>query len=179
MKKKITMIAIMLLFISSVMTVEAKENQKENNLSAWKDAAIEYIQKANPEKVKKMFSFVEEKIDEGKWNSTEGIEEALEEGEEEFQVTLTKSQKEKILGVVEKIKKSNIDPKQLVKQVKDIYEEYGEKIANSSKEEVENMKDEIVEKIEEAVKESVKKSVTVYFTNVVNRVKGFLKGFAK
>ena len=43
--------------------------------------------------MQKIINFIGEKIEEGKWESEKGVEEAIAEGEKEFGATLTEEQK--------------------------------------------------------------------------------------
>ncbi|MBQ3538174.1 MAG: DUF1002 domain-containing protein, partial [Clostridia bacterium] len=86
------------------------------------------------------------------------IQNAIEEGEEKFQVALTEEEKQKILDVMHKIKELGLDPEKLLDQAKDLYNKFG---------------DELIGNAEQAVKQSFKDSVSDFFTDFGNRIKDF------
>ena len=107
---------------------EIKGVESEESLSALVGNMEELIGNVKQEDAKKIFDFINEKIEEGKWDSEKGIGEAIAEGEKEFNVTLTKEQKDMILSVISKIKKLGITPEYVMEQAEKIYEkEKGEK----------------------------------------------------
>lgn len=151
---------------------EVKGVKSDESISSLKDNLNELIENVKPEDAKRILSFVEEKVEEGKWESEAGIKEAITEGEEEFGVTLTEEQKEMILSVISKIKKLGIAPEYILEQAQEIYEKYGEEL----KEEASEAGKEIVEETQNKIKEEVNKSLTDYFSNMVSSVKSFFKG---
>lgn len=151
---------------------EVKGTKNEESLSSLNESLEEFTKNVKLEDAKKIFNFISEKIEEGKWESEEGIKEAIAEGEKKFDVTLTKEQKEKILSAVAKIKKMGISPDCLLKEAEKIYEKYGQEL----KEELEEEKDKVIEETQNKIKEEVNKSVSNYFSDMVNNVKSFFKG---
>ncbi len=155
------------LFIDEVRGVQSDES-----ISSLKDSVNELIENVKPEDAKKILNFIDEKIEEGKWESQKGIEEVIIEGEKEFGVTLTKEQKDMILSVVSKIKKLGIAPEYIIEQAEKIYEKYGEDL----KEEISENGKKITEETQNKIKEEVNKSLTDYFSDMVSSVKSFFKG---
>ena len=192
MKKRIGLLALTLGLMLSGMNVQAVEKdntlnlnkyvdlfldevkgeQSDESISALKDSLNELIENIEPEDAKKILNFVDEKIAEGKWESKEGIEEAIAEGEKEFGVTLTEEQKEMILSAISKIKKLGIAPEYIMEQAEKIYEKYGEEL----KENISESSKEIVEETQNKIKEEVNRSLTDYFSDMVSSVKIFFKG---
>ena len=154
---------------------EVKGVQSEESISSLKDSVGELVKNIRPEDAKRIINFINEKIDEGKWETKEGIDEAIAEGEKEFNVTLTKEQKDMILSVVEKIKKPGIAPEYIMEQATKIYEKYGADL----KEEISESSQEMVEETQNRLKEEIDKSITDYFSDMVNNVKLFFKGIFK
>ena len=151
---------------------EVKGVQSEESISSLKESVDELIENVKPEDAKRIINFINEKIDEGKWDSDEGIKEAIAEGEKEFKVNLTKEQKEMILSVVAKIKKLGIAPEYIMEQAAEIYEKYGEEL----KEDISKSSQQIVEETQNKIKEEIDKSITDYFSDMVSSVKSFFKG---
>ncbi len=151
---------------------EVKGVQGGESVSELKDSMNELIENVSPEDAKKILNFIGEKIEEGKWESEEGINDAIAEGEREFGVTLTEKQKNMILSVISKIKKLGIAPEYMIEQAEKIYEKYGEELKND----VSEKGKEIVEETQNKIKEEVNKSLTDYFSDMVSSVKSFFKG---
>lgn len=192
MKKRVSLLLLtMLLFLSgiNVQAVEKKNTnmvnkyvtfflnevkgtKNEESVLSLKNSLEQFIKNVKPEEAKKILNFISEKIDEGKWESEEGIKEIIAEGEKEFDVTLTKEQKDKIISVIKKIKKLGISPESLLEQIEELYEKYGGEL----KEEIREEKDKIIEETQNKIKEEVNKSVSNYFSDMVNNVKSFFKG---
>ena len=192
MKKRIGILVLTLCLMLSGINIQAAEKdstkivskyfnifldevrgvQSDESISSLKDSMIELIEDVRPEDAKKILNFIEEKLEEGKWDSPEGIEETIAEGEKEFGVTLTKEQKEMILSVVSKIKKLGITPEYIIEQAEKIYEKYGEELKND----VSEKGKEIVEETQNKIKEEVNKSLTDYFSDMVSSVKSFFRG---
>lgn len=192
MKKRISLLVLSLTLCLSGMNVQAAEknntqtlgnyfnlfldevkgNQSKESVSSLKESIDQLIEDVNPEDAKKILDFIEKKIKEGKWESEKGIEEAIAEGEKEFDVTLTKEQKDMILSVIAKIKKLGIKPEFVVEQADKIYEKYGEEIKN----EVSEKGKEMVKETQNKIKEEVSRSLADYFSDMVSNVKSFFKG---
>ena len=156
----------------SLFLDEVKGVQNEDSFGELKDSISELVKTIKPEDANKILQFVEKKIENGNWETEQGIKDAIVEGEKEFGVTLTKEQKELILSVIEKIKSLGIDPEYLVKQAENIYEKYSEEL----KEDVSEKGKEIMEETQNKIKEEVNKSLTDYFSDMVKSVKTFFKG---
>lgn len=118
----------------------------------------EIAQGENSETVEELIAFIKGKLATGELETEEDIEEAIEEGEEKFNVSLTEEEKEKILQVMQKIKELGLDPEKLLNQAQDLYKQFG---------------DELFENAEEAVKQSVQNSVKGFFKDMGNRLKSF------
>lgn len=156
----------------SLLLDEVKGVQNEESVSSLKDSIDELIKDIKPEDAKKILKFVEKKIEDGNWETEQGIKDAIAEGEKEFGVTLTKKQMELILSVAEKIKSLGLDPKFLVNQAENIYEKYSAEI----KDDISEKGKEIVEETHNKIKEEVNKSLTDYFSDMFINVKTFFKG---
>ena len=190
MRKRLGILVLALCLLFPQITVNAKESAnglsgyvnllmskvKGNNggesLSSLEDSLEEVIQNIKPEDAKKILDFVSEKIQDGSWESKQGIENAIKEAEQKFDVTLTEEHKELVFSVAEKVKKLGIDPQFLVDQAEDIYKKYSKEI----KDEVNQKTEEIVEEVQKKVKEEITRSLTDYVSDMVANIKSFIKG---
>lgn len=112
----------------------------------------------NNEEIEELIAFIKAKLASGELATDQDIAEAIKEGEEKFQVTLTDEEKEKILQVMNKIKELGLDPEKLLDQAKDLYEQFG---------------DELIDNAQEAIKQSFKESISGFFTDMGDTVKNF------
>ncbi len=196
MKKRLSILMLVLCLLFSQITVNAQEKEAANgltgyvnlllaktksgnddkSLSSLKDSLEDAIQNIKPEDAQKILDFVSEKIQDGSWETKQGIESAIKEAEQKFDVTLTKEQKELAFSVAEKVKSLGIDPQFLVDQAEEIYEKYSGEI----KDEVSKKGQQIAEEVQEKVKEEISRSLTDYVSDMVKNVKSFFRGiFAK
>lgn len=112
----------------------------------------------NSEEVEELIAFIKAKLAAGELTTDQDIQEAIKEGEEKFQVSLSEEDKEKILAVMHKIKDLGLDPEKLLDQAKDLYNKFGDELINNA---------------EEAIKESFKESISNFFTDMGSTVKNF------
>lgn len=165
--KRFFVLSVMLLMLFSMgITVHAGgsgDNEQSADVISWlKENTSEEQQELISELLEapdEVIAFVKEKLETGELETREDIEEAIQEGEEKFDVSLTEEDKEKIRQVVQKIKELGIDPEKLLDQAQDMCQQVG---------------DEMVDNAEEAVKQSVENSIAGFFQDMGNRLKGLL-----
>ena len=114
----------------------------------------------NSEGVEELIAFIKAKLATGELTTDQDIQEAIKEGEEKFNVSLSEEDKEKILAVMRKIKELGLDPEKLLDQAKDLYNKFGDELINNA---------------EEVIKESFKESISYFFTDMGSTVKNFFK----
>ena len=105
----------------NLLLAKTKGGNGEESMSSLEDTLEEVVQNIKPEDAQKILDFASEKIKDGSLDTKQGIENAIKEAEEKFGVTLTKTQKDLVFSVVEKVKKLGIDPQFLVDQAEEIY----------------------------------------------------------
>ena len=192
MKKRVSLLMLSITLLLSGMNVQAAEKNsfgsmgkyfnffvneimgksQDESLTSLIDSAEELMKDVKPEDAKKLIDFVEKQIQNGKWESEEGIREAISQGEKEFNVTLTDNQKNQILSIIEKIKQLGISPEFILEQAEKLFEKYGKEL----KEEASNAGKEILEETKDKIQEEVKKSFVNYLSDMVQSVKLFFKG---
>lgn len=164
--KKIRMLLVMFsLFLIMGITVHANgagEKEQSADVIDWlKENVSDEQQEVITELMKssdEVIEFIRQKLESGELVTEDDIEEAIQEGEEKFDVSLTEEDKEKIRKVAQKVKELGIDPEKLLDQAQDLSEQFG---------------DELVDNAGEVVKQSVEKSVTGFFEDMGNRIRGF------
>ncbi len=145
--------------VSAALGVDLSDLQIDKVLELVGVSKEELEENMDSEDVEELIAFVKEKLAAGELDTDEEIKEAIKEGEDKFQVTLTEEEKAKILKVVRKINELGMEPEQLLEQAKDVYKKIGNDLKVSA---------------EETVKETVKNSVSDYFTDFGNRIKEFV-----
>ena len=148
MKKRLSILMLAVCLLFSQITVNAQEKEVSKGLSGYvnlllaktksgndnkslsslKDSLEDAIQNIKPEDAQKILDFVSEKIQDGSWETKQGIESAIKEAEKQFDVTLTKEQKDLVFSVAQKVKNLGIDPQFLVDQAEEIYKKYSNEI---------------------------------------------------
>ena len=154
MKKIIVMFAALVFLFGAGITVQAESKEGTAVVSD----LLELVKDRSSEEVDELIEFIKEKLAAGDLATDQDIQNAIEEGEEKFQVALTEEEKQKILDVMHKIKELGLDPEKLLDQAKDLYNKFG---------------DELIGNAEQAVKQSFKDSVSDFFTDFGNRIKDF------
>ena len=195
MKKRLSILMLAICLLFSQITVNAQEKEVSKGLSGYvnlllaktksgndnkslsslKDSLEDAIQNIKPEDAQKILDFVSEKIQDGSWETKQGIESAIKEAEKQFDVTLTKEQKDLVFSVAQKVKNLGIDPQFLVDQAEEIYKKY----SNEIKDEVSKKGQKIAEEVQEKVKEEISRSLTDYVSDMVKNVKSFFRGIFK
>ena len=153
MIKKMLLLIMSLLFVMG-FSITASAAPAEDVISELKGL----LEGQSSEEIDEMISFIKEKLAAGELSSDEDIQDAIKEGEEKFDVSLTEEDKEKVLQVIQKVKDLGLDPEKLLDQAKDLYDKFG---------------DELVDNAEEVIKDSFKESISNFFTDLGSTVKNF------
>lgn len=176
MKIKISYLMLLIafgifIFGKNTMVLEAKE--KETKIEAVTKDMGSLLKELDGEEMEHLLSFAREQVEKGNWETEEGIDKAIAEGEKEFKVTLSKEEKEKIHSIVKKIKDMKLAPEFILEQAEKIYNKYGEELTKNATE----AGNKIMEETKEKIQEEVKKSVKSYFSDMVGKVRVFFKDF--
>ena len=120
------------------------------------------VENIDNKKVENLIAFVKGKIAIGNIENAEDILNAIQDGEQEFNITLTEEQKRQLIKLMEKIDNLGLSPEQLLEQAKDFYKKYGSELLSNA---------------QETVKESVSKSISDYFSDMLERIKRLFHNF--
>ena len=123
------------------------------------------------EQADRIIGFIIEKISSGALDSEEAVQEAIAEGEEKFQITLTEKEKENIITVVNTVNSWEFDTDELAEKAKELYEKYGTGLLENPE-----------QAVREAAKDEAKgfmKSVGDFFVNAGKEVATFFKDGAE
>ena len=118
----------------------------------------------NSEEVEQLVAYIKAKMAAGELETDDDIRNAINEGQNKFNVTLTDDEVNKIIDVMHKIKALGLDPQVLLNQAQDLYKKFGNDIVNHT---------------EDIIKQSVSDSVKSYFSQLTDRVKNFFTSLIK
>lgn len=115
------------------------------------------------EQADQIVGFIIEKISSGSLTDEAAAREAIAEGEEKFQVTLTEEDKENIIKIVNTVNSWDFDAEELAAKAKDLYDKYGT---------------DLLQNPEQAMKEAAEDSVKGFFKGVGELCVNVGKGIA-
>lgn len=125
----LALILSVLLFAASGQ--EAFASQEQTAESGWEESLMDKA--LTKEQADEIFEFIIQKIADGGLDDEEAVRAAIEEGEEQFQISLTDEEKEKIVQVVEQVNAWGLDTEELAKKAQSLYEEYGTELLEDPK----------------------------------------------
>ena len=168
MKKRILALGLAVMLAFSGMTAYASEDGVKDSvdisgmLDEVKDKISGALEKVDEGTAREMFSFVKEKISGGALKTEEGLEQAIEEGESKFGVTIDKADAKRVVDTMEKLEDMGFSGEYVIEKAQSLYEEYGADFVEHA--------DEV---ISGAVKNAVSTAVNSFFKNLWESAKGF------
>ena len=90
-----------------------------------KDRLSEAFEDLDKETAEEIFSFVKEKISEGALTSEEGLQKAIQEGEEKFDVAIDPEAARQVVDTMEKLEELGFSSELIVDKTADLYQQYG------------------------------------------------------
>lgn len=172
-KKRIWIIISVFLLVLIVFPMNSYAKEEEKKVENITEEMADLLKSMEDSEIKRLLDFAKEQVAKGNWETKEGIDRAIQEGEEEFNISLKEEEKEKIHNIVNKIKELKIAPEFILEQAEKIYKKYGKELTDNAK----KAGEEILEETKEKIQEEIKKSVKDYFSDMVGKVRTFLKGF--
>lgn len=113
------------------------------------------------DEIEELIAYVKAKIAAGELTTEQDIRDAIGEGIEKFGVTLSASEIDQMVALMNKINELGLDPEMLLNQAKDLYDKYG---------------NDLFENPDQAIKGILKNSVGSFFTKMGDSIVEFLKG---
>ena len=95
MKKIIFTLILTAAFMLFWPNVESQAKEKEGSIESVTNDLGNLLKEADSDEIKKLLDFAKQQIEKGNWETEQGIDNAIKEGEKEFGVTLTKEEKER------------------------------------------------------------------------------------
>lgn len=127
------------------------------------------------EQADQIVNYIIEQIAAGALRSEEAVKEAIAEGEEKFQITLTEEEKNNIIEVVNTINSWEMDTDGLAGKAEELYEKYGAEL-------LENPEQAIAEAAKDAAKKGANgflEGVGDFFVGIGKGVKSFFQDAAE
>lgn len=165
MKRKIV-IAVLLVFFtagafpagvraSEAGTVQGVLDQLKQQLSAAFDGM-------DQETAGEVFDFLKDQAADGNLSSGEGIQKAIDEGQEKFGVTISEADAKELVDTMEKLEDLGFSAEYVVDKAGSLYDEYGADFVDHA--------DELVKG---AVKNAASNAVSSFWQNLKNSIKKF------
>ncbi len=155
-----------------VQAADAESNKAEVDiaemLSGAKEQIAEALDQIDKEQAEEIFDFIKEKISDGSLKTEEGLDKAIEEGEEKFDITVDKATAQQVVETMEKLEEMGFSGEEMMEKAKGLYEEYGADFIEHSN-----------EVVADVVKDAVSKSVGSFFENVRSNIKDFFRNVFK
>lgn len=166
MKKKISVIlfAVMALLLMMPSAVHASSQDAADFVDQVKQQLSAAFEDMDDATAKEVFSFLKEKVGEGTLSSEEGLQEAIREGEEKFDVEISKEDAEKLVETMEKLEDMGFSAEYIVGKAESMYQEYGADFVNH-----------VDEVITGAVKNAASNAISGFFGGLKESIKNFFK----
>ncbi|MDO4463385.1 MAG: DUF1002 domain-containing protein [Bacillota bacterium] len=161
----VSLTLVLLLPISSAAAGKTAETQDASDLigqiKQQLEAAFEHV---DEETIGEVISFVKEKVQEGKLDSPEEIQSAIEEGEEKFQVEINEEAAQKLVQTMEKLEQMGFSAEYIIEKAEGLYKEYGADFV-----------DHVDEVVTGAVKNAAENVINNFFEGFKNSIKSFFQ----
>lgn len=127
-----------------------------------KQKLSDVFEEVDEETANEVFSFLKEQVKDGNLSSREGLENAIEEGESKFGVTISREDAGELVATMEKLENLGFSAEYIIDKTQGLYEEYGTDFV-----------DHVDEVVSGAVKNAASNAVGSFFSNLKNSVKNF------
>ena len=128
------------------------------------------------EDIQALMKWLKEKVDSGELDISDetSVRTAIEAGEEEFGVSFTDKEKDKIVSVLSKLNAIGLSGDKLLEQAEKLFDKYGNEILDQTEETIQDAVEDANEAIDEAAKEVAKDAAKSFLQRMKESVKGFL-----
>lgn len=130
------------------------------------------------EDIQALMKWLKEKVDNGELDISDeaSVRAAIEAGEEEFGVSFTEKEKDKIVSVLSKLNTIGLSGDKLLGEAEKLFEKYGSGILDQTEEAIQDAVEDANEAIDEAAKEVARDTAKSFLRKMKETVQGF---FAK
>lgn len=165
MKRKI-IIAVFCVFLTAGMipagAYASGANEDAGVLDQIKQQLSDAFDDLDQETADQVFDFLKDQAADGNLNSGEGIQKAIDEGQEKFGVTIEEADAKALVNTMEKLEDMGFSAEYVVEKAGSLYEEYGADFVDHA--------DELVKG---AVKNAATNAANSFWQNLKNSIKGF------
>ena len=173
----VTLLLVLILGMAGYVVVLGQRYtaQKESNTVDYSAAVGEMtgqlgqlVKSVDADDANSFLDFLKEKADSGQLDSTEGLQSAIQEGQEQFGVEISEDNAQKIVDTVNKLEDYGISPDVVVDEAKELYEKYGEDCVDHVNEAVTNAVKDAAADAAEGFADYMKESVTDTIQGIFN-----------
>lgn len=167
MKRKIIIAALFVFLTAGIVPAGAYAsgtNEDQGVLDQIKQQLSGVFEDMDQETAGQVFDFLKDQAADGNLSSGEGIQKAIDEGQEKFGVTIDEADAEKLVNTMEKLEDMGFSAEYVVEKAGSLYEEYGADFVDHA--------DELVKG---AVKNAASNAASSFWQNLKNSVKNFFK----
>ena len=127
------------------------------------------------EDIQVLMKWLKEKVDNGELDISDetSVRAAIEAGEEEFGVSFTEKEKDKIVSVLSKLNAIGLGGDKLLEEAEKLFEKYGSGILEQTEEAIQDAVEDANEAIDEAAKEVARDAAKSFWQKMKESVKGF------
>lgn len=127
------------------------------------------------EDIQELMKWLKEKVNSGELDIGDeaSVRAAIDAGEEEFGVSLTEKEKDKIVSVLSKLNDIGLSGDRLLGEAEKLVEKYGSGILDQTEEAIQDAVEDANEAIDEAAKEVAKDAAKSFLQRMKETVKGF------
>lgn len=165
MKRKI-IIAVLIIFLTAGMIptgVYASETSEDQGvLDQIKQQLSGIFEDMDQETADQVFDFLKDQAADGNLSSGEGIQKAIDEGQEKFGVTIGEADAKALVNTMEKLEDMGFSAEYVVEKAESLYDDYGADFVDHA--------DELVKG---AVKNAASNAVNSFWQNLKNAIKNF------
>lgn len=165
MKRKIT-IAVLFVFLTAGMipvgAYASETSEDQGVLDQIKQQLSGVFEDMDQETADEVFDFLKDQAADGNLSSGEGIQKAIDEGQEKFGVTIEEADAKALVNTMEKLEDMGFSAEYVVEKAGSLYEEYGAEFVDHA--------DELVKG---AVKNAASNAVNSFWQNIKNSIKNF------
>lgn len=167
------MLTISIMMFTWVIPVQANDELQSTEditglIQDYQGTIDELVGNMDESTVSEAFSFLEEKVADGSFESEEGLREAIAEGQERFGFEISEEQARDVLGMVTALEDMGFDSESIINNIESMYNEYGSDITEHTEEIV-------VEAVKESAGTIIKNAILDFFAMIGEAVKNFFE----
>lgn len=169
MKRKI-IIAVLFVFLTAGLVpagaYASEKNENQGVLDQIKQQLSGAFENLDQETADQVFDFLKEQAEDGNLSSKEGIQKAIDEGEEKFDVTIEEADAKALVNTMEKLEDMGFSAEYVVEKAGSLYEEYGADFVDHADELVKGAVKNAASNVANSFWQNLKNSIKSFFSNL-------------